>query len=51
MIQNILNTLLNMNTILWVLFFILGFIVFLKTIEKIVILWYHFRHKISKRTE
>lgn len=51
MIRTIIDTLLNPQTLLWVLFFILGFIVLLKTIEKILILWYNYRHKTAKRSE
>jgi hypothetical protein len=51
MIRTIIDTLLNPQTLLWALFFILGFIVLLKTIEKLLILWHNYRRKIAKRSE
>lgn len=48
MIKSIIDTIFSAGTAFGIFFILLGLIVFLKTIEKIAILWYQNRHKTSK---
>lgn len=48
MIKSIIDTIFSAGTAFGIFFIVLGIVVFLKTIEKIAILWYQNHHKESK---
>lgn len=48
MIKSIIDTIFSAGTAFGIFFIVLGLVVFLKTIEKIAILWYQKHHKASK---
>jgi len=50
MIKSIIDTIFSAGTAFGIFFIVLGVIVFLKTIEKIAILWYKNSQKPSKNT-
>lgn len=50
MIKSIIDTIFSAGTAFGIFFILLGLIVFLKTIEKIAILWYQNRHKPGKNS-
>lgn len=50
MIKSIIDTIFSAGTAFGIFFIVLGLVVLLKTIEKIVILWYQNRHKESKNS-
>ncbi len=48
MLQAIIDTIFSAGTLFGILFIVLGIIVFLKTLEKMLIFWYQFKHRTSK---
>lgn len=50
MIRSIFETIFSAGTAFGIFFIVLGLIVFLKTIEKIAILWYQNKHKPTKKS-
>lgn len=49
MLQAILDTIFSAGTIFGIFFILLGIIVFLKTIEKMLIFWFQLKQKTSKK--
>ncbi len=49
MLQAILDTIFSAGTLFGVFFILLGIVVFLKTIEKFLLLWYHFKHRSHRK--
>ncbi len=48
MFQAIIDTIFSAGTLFGIMFIALGIIVFLKTIEKLLIFWFQMKHKASR---
>lgn len=49
MLQAILDTIFSAGTLFGVFFILLGIVVFLKTIEKLWLMWYQFKHRSQRK--